>query len=149
MPPFDKSYTTSYPSAIVRVFPKSSSPNTFWNIFTLVNFLRQNHASLLRWAPNTSTWDFPDVIKFHVAVHTTQNHASLLRRAPSTDSPDVIKFRVAVHTLWEKAIRFRHPGYDPDRAQKFTRLSMSRHGQSGKHPHFKYATFHQNPSTRF
>jgi len=24
----------------------------------------QNHASLLRRAPNTNTWDFPDVIKF-------------------------------------------------------------------------------------
>jgi len=52
-------------------------------------------------ALNTSTWDFPDVIKFHVAVYTTQNHATLLRRAPNTDFPDVIKFRVAVHTLWK------------------------------------------------
>jgi len=59
----------------------------------------QNHASMLRGAPNTSTWDFPDVIKF----------------------------RVAVHTLWEKAIRFRHPDYDPDRAQKLINSSMSRH----------------------
>ena len=23
-----------------------------------------------------------------------------------------------MHTLWEKAIRFQHPDYDPDRAQK-------------------------------
>jgi len=50
-------------------------------------------------APNTSTWDIPDVIKF----------------------------RVAVHTLWEKAIRFRHPDYDLDRVQKLISSSMSRH----------------------
>ena len=43
------------------------------------------------------------------------------------DFPDVIKFRIAVHTLWEKRIRFRHPDYDPDRAQKLTSSSMSRH----------------------
>jgi len=29
--------------------------------------------------------------------------------------------------LSEKVIRFRHPDYDPDRAQKFISLSMSRH----------------------
>jgi len=40
---------------------------------------------------------------------------------------DVIKFRVAVHTLWEKEIRFQHPDYDPDRAQKLISLYMSRH----------------------
>ena len=34
--------------------------------------------------------------------------------------------RVAVHTLWEKGIRFRHPDYDPDRAQKLISSSMSR-----------------------
>jgi len=49
--------------------------------------------------PNTCTWDFPDVIKF----------------------------RVAVHTVSEKAIWFRHPDYDPDRAQKLISSSMSRH----------------------
>ena len=38
---------------------------------------------------------------------------------------DIIKFRVAVHSLWEKAIRFRHPDYDPDRAQNLTSSSMS------------------------
>ena len=41
--------------------------------------------------------------------------------------PNVIKFRVSVHTLWEKAIRFRHPDYDPDQAQKLISSSMSRH----------------------
>jgi len=56
-----------------------------------------------------------------------QNHASLLRRAPNTDFPDVIRFRVAVHMLWEKAIRFRHPNYDLDRAQQLISSSMSRH----------------------
>jgi len=49
--------------------------------------------------PNTCTWDFLDVLKF----------------------------RVAVHTISQKAIRFRHPDYDPDRAQKLTSSSMSRH----------------------
>ena len=29
--------------------------------------------------------------------------------------------------LWEKAIRFRHPAYQPDRAQKLISSSMSRH----------------------
>ena len=37
----------------------------------------------------------------------------------------VIKFCVAAHTLWEKAIRFWHPDYDPDRAQKLISSSMS------------------------
>jgi len=32
-----------------------------------------------------------------------------------------------VHTLWEKAIWFRHPDYDPDQAQKLISSSMSRH----------------------
>ena len=35
--------------------------------------------------------------------------------------------RVAVDTLWEKRIRFRHPDYGPDRAQKLISSSMSRH----------------------
>ena len=48
--------------------------------------------------PNTCTWNFPDVMKF----------------------------RVAVHAIPEKAIRFRHPDYDPDRAQKLISSSMSR-----------------------
>ena len=54
---------------------------------------------LQRRAPNTYTWDFPDVIKF----------------------------RVATHTISEKAILFRHLDYNPDRAQKLISLSMSRH----------------------
>ena len=74
----------------------------------------QNHTSLLQ---RVSNMDFPDVIKFHVAVHTTQNHASLLRRAPDTHVPGVIKFCVAVHMLWKKAIR----------ARKLISSSMSRH----------------------
>jgi len=52
---------------------------------------------------------------------TILNHVSLQRRAPNTytwDFPDVIKFRVAAYTISEKAIRFRHPDYNPDRAQK-------------------------------
>ena len=42
------------------------------------------------------------------------------------DFPDVIKFRVAAHTISDKAIRFRHPDYNPDRAQLIS-SSMSRH----------------------
>ena len=38
--------------------------------------------------------------------------------------PDVIKFRVATHT---KAIQFRHPDYNSDRAQKLISSSTSRH----------------------
>jgi len=59
-----------------------------------------------------------------------QNHASMQRRAPNTytsDFPDVITFRVAAHTISEKAIRFQHPDCNPDRAQKLTSSSMSRH----------------------
>jgi len=31
------------------------------------------------------------------------------------------------YTIAEKAIRFRHPDYNPDRAQKFISSSMSQH----------------------
>jgi len=50
-----------------------------------------------------------------------------VRNTCTWDFPYVIKFRVAVHMISEKAIRFRHPDYDPDRAQKLTSSSMSRH----------------------
>jgi len=43
------------------------------------------------------------------------------------DFPDVIKFRVAAYTISEKAIRFQHPDYYPDRAQKLTSSSVSQH----------------------
>ena len=52
----------------------------------------------------------------------------MYRRAPNSyawDFPDVIKFRVAAHRISEKAIRFRHPYYNPDRAQKLITSSMS------------------------
>jgi len=35
--------------------------------------------------------------------------------------------RSTVYTISEKAIRFRHPDYNPDRAQKLISSSMSRH----------------------
>ena len=35
--------------------------------------------------------------------------------------------RSSAYTISEKAIRFRHPDYNPDRAQKSTNSSMSRH----------------------
>jgi len=41
--------------------------------------------------------------------------------------PNVIKFCVAVHTISDKAIRFWHPDYNPDQAQKLISSSMSRH----------------------
>jgi len=58
------------------------------------------------------------------------NLASLQRRAPNTytwDFPDVIKLFVAAHKISEKAIRFRHPDYNPDGAQKLISSSMCRH----------------------
>jgi len=58
-----------------------------------------NHASLQQRAPNTYTWDFPDIIKL----------------------------RVAVYTISEKAIQFWHADYNPDWAQKLISSSMSRH----------------------
>jgi len=39
----------------------------------------------------------------------------------------LLKFRVAAHTTSEKAIWFRRPDYNPDRAQKLISSSMSRH----------------------
>ena len=35
--------------------------------------------------------------------------------------------RCSAYTLWEKAIRYRHTDYDPDRPQKLISSSMSRH----------------------
>ena len=43
------------------------------------------------------------------------------------DFPDVIKFRIAAHAISEKTIRFRHPDYNLDQAQKLISSSMSRH----------------------
>jgi len=45
---------------------------------------------------------------------------------PTSDFPDV-KFRVAWLTISGKAIRFWHPDYNPERAQKLISLSISRH----------------------
>jgi len=59
-----------------------------------------------------------------------------MRRAPNTytrDFPDVIKFRIAALTISEKAIRFRHPDYNPDRAQKLISSSTSQHFQTAVH----------------
>jgi len=43
------------------------------------------------------------------------------------DFPDVINFCVGARTISEKAIRFRHLNYNPDRAQKLISSSVSRH----------------------
>ena len=60
------------------------------------------------------------ILKPRVTAATAANSYTL-------DFPDVIKFRVAAHTISEKAIRFRHPDYNPDQAQKLISSSMSRH----------------------
>jgi len=62
------------------------------------------------------------VVKPSVAAATGAN-----TYRPRWDFPDVIKFRVAAHTISEKATRFRHPDYNPDRVQKLISSSMSRH----------------------
>jgi len=61
--------------------------------------------SLWRCAANTYTGDFPDV------------KLRLCARLQSS----------VVYTISEKSIRFRHPDYDPDRAQELISSSMSRH----------------------
>ena len=50
-----------------------------------------------------------------------------MRNSCRWDFPDVVKFCVAVHTILEKAIRFRHLDYNLDRAKKLISLSMSQH----------------------
>jgi len=81
-------------------------------------------------------------------VHTTQNHASLLQRALNTDFPDVIKFCVAVHMLWQKVIRIRHPDYDPDWAQKLISSSTSRHLSTCKMSSTSMHAFFNNLANR-
>jgi len=43
----------------------------------------------------------------------------------TSDFPRRKILRSMVYTIAEKAIRFRHPDYNPDRAQKLISLSMS------------------------
>jgi len=66
------------------------------------------------------------ILKPHVAAATDGQYV-----AYTWDFPDVIKFRVAAqcsaYTTSEKAIRFRHPDYNPDRALKLISSSISRH----------------------
>ena len=49
--------------------------------------------------------------------------------------------RCSAYTESEKAIRFRHQDYDPDRAQKFVHVPTS--------VECRHATFRPNPCTRF
>ena len=57
----------------------------------------------------------------------TMTYGLVTRRWHAGVFPDV-KFRVAAqYMISEKAMRFRHPDYDPDRAQKLISLSMSQH----------------------
>jgi len=54
-----------------------------------------------------------------------KNHfKTTARYSGAADFPDV---KLHAYTISEKAIRFRHPDYDPDRAQKVISSSMSRH----------------------
>ena len=56
-------------------------PTKLFSRFAVNKTILKPRVAAARRAPNTHTWDFPDVIKF----------------------------RVAAHTISEKAIRFRHP----------------------------------------
>ena len=62
---------------------------------------------------------FPDVkmVKFCVAAHLAGSLGKAAKQVQSS----------VAYTISEKAIRFRHPDYDPDRAQKLVSSSMSRH----------------------
>ena len=69
-----------------------------------------------------------------VFLHVSSSSVRLPSLAPNTSTcmgfsrrNKIPRCRVAVHTLWEKGIRFWHPDYDPDRAQKLTSSSASRH----------------------
>ena len=62
-----------------------------------------------------------------LAVNKTILNPRVAAETCTWDFSDVIKFRVAAHTISEKAIRFRHPDYNPDRAEKLISSSMSRH----------------------
>ena len=64
-----------------------------------------------------------DASKPRVAASTGPNTSTYMGFSRRNKIP---RCRVAVHTLWEKGIRFRHPDYDPDRAQKLISSSMSR-----------------------
>ena len=61
------------------------------------------------------------ILKPHLAAATGRSNTHMW------DFLDVIKFRVAALTIPEKAIRFQHPDYNPDRAQKLISSSTSRH----------------------
>jgi len=62
--------------------------------------------------------------------------------------PEVIKFRVAVHTISEKAIRFWHPDCNPDQAHKLISSSMSQHLSSRNISSKSMHTFLSNPADR-
>ena len=66
----------------------------------------------------------------HQRCTNRQKQSKAVKRQPKQQKwpfPDV-KFRVAtLCTISKKAIRFRHPDYNPDRAQKLTSSSTSRH----------------------
>ena len=67
----------------------------------------------------------PTKVLSRLAVNITILKPRLAAVTYTWDFPDVTKFRVAAHTISEKAIRLRHPDYNPDRAQKLLSSSMS------------------------
>ena len=63
-----------------------------------------------------------DASKPRVAASTGPNTSTYMGFSRRNKIP---RCRVAVHTLWEKGIRFRHPDYNPDRAQKLISSSIT------------------------
>ena len=55
---------------------------------------------------------------------------------------------LGLRRLWEKGIRFRHPDYDPDRAQKSISSTMSRHLSTRNISSKSMHAFLSNPAHR-
>ena len=98
-------------------------------IAVLINILYTKKISATRRALGRAHVPLTKLFR-RLAVNKTIHYKTTRHCSPNTyrwDFPDVIKFRVAAHTISEKAIRFQHPDYNPDRAQKLISSSMSRH----------------------
>ena len=85
----------------------------------------------------------PTKVFRRLAVNKTilKPHASLVRLSRRSKIP-----RCSAYTTSEKAIRFRHSDYNPNRAQKLISSSMSRHLSVLL---CRHATFHPNLCTCF
>ena len=97
--------------------------------------LFQARVAVMHWKCPVAWWTRSALDRAHLPPTTVFRRLKTTRycfdRLPipvrAWDFPDVIKFHVAVRTLREKAIRFLHPDYDSDQAQKLISSSMSRH----------------------